>query len=279
MTDNFSNRVVATLKDLRSSIPAGTFYSADPPESPTVGTLWVESDNDVPSISIYKRWSKVLTEPQSIFSGLDNGIFLEYTPKLESVYLNGILLLSGIDYTATDGLSISLESAAQEGDVLEVISPNTFNIANLYDKQEVDILLSNKAETDSPSFTGVPSAPTAETGTNTTQIATTSFVRTEVANLVDSAPSTLDTLNELAAALGNDPNFATTITNSIASKQKLIPLQSSAPTSPLLGDLWVDNTDAEKPILKSYNGSSWVEVGSTVEADSDQIILSTRMFA
>jgi hypothetical protein len=41
---------------------------------------------------------------------------------------------------------------------------------------------------------------------------------TAAANLVDSAPATLDTLNELAAALGDDPNFATTVTNSIAAK-------------------------------------------------------------
>lgn len=70
----------------------------------------------------------------------------------------------------------------------------------------------------SASLTGTPLAPTAASGTNTTQIATTAFVRSEVTALVDSAPSTLDTLNELAAALGDDPNFATTVTNSIATK-------------------------------------------------------------
>jgi hypothetical protein len=48
--------------------------------------------------------------------------------------------------------------------------------------------------------------------------ATQTYVNTQVANLVDSAPGTLDTLNELAAALGDDPNFATTVTNSIATK-------------------------------------------------------------
>jgi hypothetical protein len=70
----------------------------------------------------------------------------------------------------------------------------------------------------SPSLTGTPTAPTATSGTNTTQIATTAFVRTEVSNLVASAPSALDTLNELAAALGNDPNFATTVTNNLSTK-------------------------------------------------------------
>ena len=73
----------------------------------------------------------------------------------------------------------------------------------------------------SPTFTGVPAAPTATAGTNTTQVATTGFVTTAVANLVASAPSTLDTLNELASALGNDASFSTTITNSIATKLPL----------------------------------------------------------
>jgi len=70
----------------------------------------------------------------------------------------------------------------------------------------------------SPALTGTPTAPTATSGTNTTQLATTAFVQTAVSNLVDSAPATLDTLNELAAALGDDPNFATTVTNSISAK-------------------------------------------------------------
>ena len=70
----------------------------------------------------------------------------------------------------------------------------------------------------SPSLTGTPTAPTATSGTNTTQVATTQFVRTEITNLVNAAPAALDTLNELAAALGNDANFSTTITNSLANK-------------------------------------------------------------
>jgi hypothetical protein len=49
--------------------------------------------------------------------------------------------------------------------------------------------------------------------------ATQSYVGTQIANLIDSAPGTLDTLNELAAALGDDPNFATTVATSIGTKQ------------------------------------------------------------
>jgi len=73
----------------------------------------------------------------------------------------------------------------------------------------------------SPALTGTPTAPTATAGTNTTQVATTAFVGTAVSNLVASAPSTLDTLNELATALGNDAAFSTTVTNSIATKLPL----------------------------------------------------------
>ena len=68
---------------------------------------------------------------------------------------------------------------------------------------------------------GTPTAPTANAGTASTQLATTSFVGTAVTNLIDSSPNVLDTLNELAAAINDDASFATTVTNSIATKVAL----------------------------------------------------------
>jgi hypothetical protein len=70
----------------------------------------------------------------------------------------------------------------------------------------------------SPTFSGIPLAPTATVGTNTQQVATTEFVSTAVANIVDTAPEALNTLNELAAALGDDANYATTITTALGLK-------------------------------------------------------------
>jgi hypothetical protein len=84
----------------------------------------------------------------------------------------------------------------------------------------------------SPTFTGTPTAPTATAGTNTTQLATTQYVRTEVANLVNSAPGALDTLDELAAALGDDASFASTVTTSIGLKA---PLESPTFTGTVTG--------------------------------------------
>jgi hypothetical protein len=110
-----------------------------------------------------------------------------------------------------------------------------------------------KAPLASPALTGTPTAPTATAGTNTTQIATTAYVRGEVSALVASAPAALDTLNELATALNNDASFSTTVSTSIGLKA---PLESptftgtvSGVTKSHVGLGNVDNTaDASKPV-------------------------------
>ncbi len=81
-----------------------------------------------------------------------------------------------------------------------------------------------KAPLASPALTGVPTAPTATGTTNTTQIATTAFVQEKINGLVDGAPEMLNTLNELAAALADNENFASEITNTLALKASLINL-------------------------------------------------------
>jgi phage-related tail fiber protein len=102
---------------------------------------------------------------------------------------------------------------------------NTTQIASTAFVQAVVTALNNalalKAPLAGPALTGTPTAPTAAQTVNNTQIATTAFVKSALAELVGSSPAALDTLNELAAALGNDPSFATTMTNALAGKQPL----------------------------------------------------------
>jgi len=106
--------------------------------------------------------------------------------------------------------------------VITYTGPNATSIrAHFSGGSGISITSGSIAIVDSVGLSGTPTAPTAAAGTNTTQIATTAFVSTGLANLVDSAPGALDTLNELAAALGDDANFSTTITNSIATKLPL----------------------------------------------------------
>jgi len=115
-------------------------------------------------------------------------------------------------FTAGTGISITNGSISVDDDGHNHLISNIDGLQTALDL---------KAPLASPALTGTPTAPTAAAGTNTTQIATTAFVSAGLANLVDSAPGALDTLNELAAALGDDANFSTTITNSIATKLPL----------------------------------------------------------
>ncbi|EAA6831881.1 hypothetical protein DRX95_10380 [Salmonella enterica subsp. enterica] len=78
-----------------------------------------------------------------------------------------------------------------------------------------------KAPLDSPAFTGTPTTPTPPGDAKGLQTTNAEFVRKLIAALVGSVLEPLDTLQELADALGNDPNFATTVLNKLAGKQPL----------------------------------------------------------
>ena len=118
----------------------------------------------------------------------------------------------------------------------------------------------------SPALTGTPTAPTAGATINTTQLATTAFVQTAIANLADSAPDTLNTLNELAAALGDDASFSTTVTNSIATK---LPLAGGTLTGNIIhGDSVKSVYGAGNDLQIFHNGSnSHIETSSTSAGD------------
>ena len=129
-------------------------------------------------------------------------------------------------YVTLSGLSVGSEaSASGDGGIAYNNSTGVFT----YTPPD----LSSYATLASPALTGNPTAPTQSASDNSTKIATTAYVETATANLVDSAPSTLNTLNELAAALGDDENFSTTVTNNIATKAPLAsPALTGTPTAP-----------------------------------------------
>lgn len=93
-----------------------------------------------------------------------------------------------------------------------------YGITDAYTVTAADALLKLKASLASPVFTGKPTAPTAVLGSNDLQLANTAFVQAAIAAVISGAPGALDTLKELADALGGDPNFANTIVNGLAGK-------------------------------------------------------------
>lgn len=205
------------------------------------------------------------------YATLNDGTTSLTATVAELNYVDGVT--SNIQ-TQIDNISSSFTLAADSGanDIFNTDETLTFTggtgidttVANNVITIAVDSTIAPLA---SPTFTGTPLAPTAAAATNTTQIATTAFVQTAVSNLVDAAPSTLDTLNELAAALGDDANFSTTVTNSIATK---LPLAGGTMTGNIVmsGAQTVDGRDL------SVDGTKLdgIESGATADQTASEIL-------
>ena len=164
-----------------SSLVQGAKYQADAPTSPATGDIWIESDSNSDSFdpNIIRRKSFTATDGQTAFVTDVN-----FVDGYEQVYFNGLLLLRTTDYTTSGNNTITLGVAAAVNDIVEVVTVTNLNSTNTYTQAEIDAI-----------------------------------VTTQVNNLIDSAPSALNTLNELAAALGDDASFATTIATSLAGKK------------------------------------------------------------
>lgn len=141
---------------------------------------------------------------------------------------------------------VKLNDTLTSESVTEAATPST--VKQLNDELQL------KANKHSPNFTGKPTSPTPPKDSNDTSISTTAWVRDAIAELVGSSPETLNTLAELAEALGNDPNFATTITGELAQKQ---------PLSPLLTAIAAVTSAANK--LLYFTGSNKVELTDFTE--------------
>ena len=173
-----------------------------------VARQWAESDADPDGITdakSAKSWSSLSKEyannaSKSAIASSNSALNADSSAKASSDSANAAAISEKNSANSETSARQSAENAASSLEKLETVE------------------LPLKADLASPSFTGSPKVPTAAQGNSSQIIASTSFVQTAIAALVASAPGTLDTIKELAAALGNDPNFATTITNLIAGK-------------------------------------------------------------
>jgi hypothetical protein len=181
-------------------------------------------------------------------SGLDDYTAIRFTVKSGRFHLTG-LSFSSSDNEGTEGVGM--------------VHPAQISLQGAESGLDADLLDGQHGSYYAPAvdaaLTGTPTAPTAAAGTNTTQIATTAFTTTAIANLVDAAPGTLDTLNELAAALGDDKDFSATVATSIATKLSLA-------GGTLTGNLIINNADAS--ITINDNSGDPADQGIRIRAES-----------
>jgi hypothetical protein len=239
VTDDSHNHVISNVDNLQTTLDAKS--TEDKQETLTNKTFDVEgTGNSISNIDVADLKSGVLDT--NLVSGVSSNDDTLASAKAIKAYadtkLSGnetIQLTGDVSGSGTTSISVTVADDSHN----HVIS----NVDGL------QTALNAKAPSASPTLTGTPSAPTAAANTNTTQIATTAYVQSELADLVDSAPGTLNTLNELAAALGDDANFSTTMTDSLATK---MPLAGGTFT----GDVTISSGTSGDAVL-------------TIEADTD----------
>lgn len=151
--DEFGNWIqIGPMAPVGSTI----YYQPSEPTMPQTGDIWIDEDDDVPTFdsSLYYRWTKTAVGGETTLSGQDNNLLvLKYSPGYESVFINGVLQVRGQDYVATTGNTITGLTALSLNDIVMVESVVSYSVADIYNKLEVDLKISNGGWTNyTPNF-------------------------------------------------------------------------------------------------------------------------------
>jgi hypothetical protein len=213
VVDLVNNQTIGGIKTFSGSFALPTTIGT------TIGTVW--RNVDTLEYKDSANITKILLNSAGNLSNLNN----------KQTSLNNLVGTQTANrLLRSDGTNVTLSQVGLTTDVIGIL-PITNGGTGSATQNWVDLTTAQTIAGDK-TFSGTLSVLTAIAGTNTTQAASTAFVSTAISNLVASSPAALDTLNELATALGNDANFSTTITNSLALKANLI---SPTFTTPNLG--------------------------------------------
>jgi hypothetical protein len=163
----------------QAAVVAPVAYQASEPSSPATGDIWIDSDDEVPSVdsTLYYRWTKTMSGGETSLSGTDNNsLALEYTPGYESVFINGVLQVRGSDYVATTGTTVTGLTALTASDVVMVESIIAYSVGDTYTQSQIGSLLDAKSPV---STTGAVLVASATIGTAVSSV--------EVSNAFSSA--------------------------------------------------------------------------------------------
>jgi hypothetical protein len=132
----------------QAAVVAPVAYQASEPSSPATGDIWIDSDDEVPSVdsTLYYRWTKTMSGGETSLSGTDNNsLALKYTPGYESVFINGVLQVRGSDYVATTGTTVTGLIALTASDVVMVESIIAYSVGDTYTQTQIGSLLDAKS--------------------------------------------------------------------------------------------------------------------------------------
>ena len=182
---------------------AGSTTSSTAPNDPAAGDIWFNSNTGIQYIYTGSQW----VQPFSSTTGQD---LSNFATSLNPT-LSGLMTVNAnSDFNGT----VQFDNTVTFNNSVSGLTKSTVGLSNVTNESKETMF-------SSPTFTGTPTAPTAASNVNNTQIATTAYVTTAITNLIGAAPSALNTLSELADAINDDNNYAATVTTALSSKAPL----------------------------------------------------------
>lgn len=187
---------------------------------------WAESDAEPDGIAnarssktwaeTARAWAESNGEPDGVTGAKSSKAWAEASSKSAAEASTSANSAAASAQAAADSASEAKVSQEEATTQATIARQNAESAAEKLAQMQIDLKV--KADVDSPVLTGTPAAPTPTESAQSTQIANVAYVKQKIAELVNGSDASLDTLKELADALGNDPNFATTIMTAMGKK-------------------------------------------------------------
>ena len=263
LVDTYTTGEVDSLLDNIDALPSQTGntgkYLTTNGSSASWGVLVIPET----SSAAFTRWTKVYAASATLISGADdNAINLEYDLGLEQLFINGVMIARN-EYTATSGSTIVLNDTLSVNDVVDIYSYQNTNNISTYSQAQIDAKYNNlvrwkKAYSASATvIQGLDDNSVQLSYTpNYEQLYLNGILLTPIADYARTSASVITlgqsvVTGDIVEVIGYAPfNVA----------EEVLPYSSSTPSSPIAGSVWVDSTNPASPLLKVYNGSTWVSV-------------------